>query len=88
MITIWKEKSKNGMNAGDKLECKLSCSLSSMNFTKNKIYIISKVFIDKKIALNGVIFSTPENRGNSNSKYVYDYFYTKEEIRNLKLDSL
>lgn len=79
----------NGMKLGDRLVCKMTCHLSGNTFTKNEIYIITKVFIDKKIVLNGTIFCTPEEiRKLKFNKYVYDYFYTKEEIRKKKLHTL
>ena len=82
------------MKVGDKLICKCNTHIFNNTIQKNTICIISRVFNDNKILVGGIIFDTKESIlyynyiDKNNAIYVYDYFYTPDEIRLKKLESL
>ncbi|MCK9447247.1 hypothetical protein M0Q50_10390 [bacterium] len=90
------------MKKGDVLLCKKECKYEKIKFEKNKKYTISEIDYNKgnidsiymdclgdKTILDqfGLWFDFNENE-NEVIKYIWDYFYTTEEIRKLKLESL
>jgi len=79
------------MKKGDKLICKKYCNYENRTiFYTNKYYSINCVVNDNCILVsddnNKFLWFTIEKHGNF--KYLYEYFYTQEELRILKLESL
>ena len=87
------------MKVGDILICKKEMHILIFNeivYTKNKGYKIYNISYYRSIdpifyliANNnkpGTYFSNDKN--DKNYSYIFEYFYTKEEIRSLKLNSI
>lgn len=90
------------MNKGDKLLCKKNLKLNlgyTYFFEVDKYYEVISVtlfqdiyYIDINFRSNDVYcFHMPINNNktlNDNYTYIYEYFYSKDEIRKLKLDTI
>ena len=74
------------MRAGDRLLCKKTTSYNIMpNKYKNNVYIITKITDDDmSIYFNKDWFSLNKESG----YYIWDYFYTAQEVRKMKLERL
>ena len=83
------------MKVGDKLICKNRLIYKHIHITKNEVYLISDIdenepYVSVDIEDSGLCFYL-----NKDTKYLiedvfylWDYFYTQEELRLLKLNSL
>jgi len=79
------------INVGDKLLCKESLSTISVDyFDKDKYYIVDRImYFDNRISWYYII----DNIGllysfSNNDTDFYDIFYTKSEIRSIKLKKI
>ena len=81
------------MKEGDILICKKDIIFNGYSYTKNKHYTISSIDIN-----NYVVFITHTNNYNIGMWFYYynkphtwqlfDYFYTQDELRQFKLNTL
>lgn len=88
------------LRAGDKLLCKKNYNdidfpklryyneddyIKKNILHKDNVYIIEQCYEDIYLRINGHLFVIVKN---VNTPYIWNYFYTSEELRNLKLNSL
>ena len=71
------------MKVGDTLICKKKLEYFIDIFTPNEFYSITDIRMNDRYIINNIIFYEYGKVG-----YIWDYFYTKEELRKLKLESL
>lgn len=73
---------------GDKLLCKRNCNyLNTYYFDIDKYYLISGIVKENNITywiIEDFVFSSRKKE----NFYLLDYFYTKQEVRGLKLEKL
>ena len=77
---------KQNLNIGDKLLCKIDVNKSYLTLTKGVEYIILSADIDVLYYKYNIIDDT-----NKDFYYIEefdDYFYTKNEVRKIKLEKL
>ena len=83
------------LKVGDKLLCKKSDSLRCKRGKSDKVYlgkVKDKYYIITDIVNNRIYFDDDYYYLNSLStnwfKYIWDYFYTPQELRKMKLEKL
>lgn len=78
----------------DEFVCKVTSTIitdgdSVCNFTKGTVYKKGTTFSDGTIAVGNVVFEWEEEHKNKYSNiWLYDYFYTQQELRGLKLEKI
>ena len=77
------------LKAGDRLLCKKSVLSGTFTNNKyyNKYYIVTDVF-DDIVYFNNDFYFRSDSPNNCNNWYIWDYFYTPQEVRKLKLERL
>jgi hypothetical protein len=78
----------------DEFVCKVTSTIETdgdcvCNFTKGTVYQKGSTFFDGTIAVGQVVFEWKEEHRNKYSRiWLYDYFYTQQELRSLKLEEI
>ncbi|MCK9447248.1 hypothetical protein M0Q50_10395 [bacterium] len=78
------------MKIGDKLFCKKTIN---DDIIKDNYYIIDDIWVEHNMVIiidpiSNFHCAVSNNEYNSTYKYIWEHFYTPEEIRTLKLESL
>lgn len=80
------------MKLGDKLICKETFDFEEgVMYYKNKMYYISSYDSDEEFVIKGELETMSGVFSIKKSKfmiYLYDYFYSPEQIRKMKLNSI
>jgi len=91
---------KQNLNIGDKLLCKndlkslVSNNTSLLFFKKGKYYVVDEIrlindiFVDYNEYFYYIIDDNNERYSFWMERYLYTYFYTKNEIRSMKLNEI
>ena len=87
------------MKAGDKVICKQNFNLNGRRYhcekkyevfvtSDNDVFIITDDFHEDGNLIKGMWFYCKKEDSNLDFYYYYKYFYTKQELRNMKLKKL